>query len=139
MNKLLELADIRDYLKTLDTAAENFYIGKLENKKEKSIGVYQLDTDAPIISLGGLDCTAYQKKSVSILIHWNKNAKETEIESYKLYNQLLKIRNLKINDIPIRVVNLLTNEPVDIGTDEKTGVYERVIQLEFYYDRKESE
>lgn len=41
---------------------ENFYIGKLDNKKEKSLGVYQLKPEeTPIINLGGLDHTAYQK------------------------------------------------------------------------------
>jgi hypothetical protein len=41
---MLELVEIKDWLKTLETGADNFYIGKLDNKKEKSIGVYQLKT-----------------------------------------------------------------------------------------------
>ena len=36
----MELADIKDWIKTLGVG-DRFYIGKLENKKERSIGVYQ--------------------------------------------------------------------------------------------------
>ena len=34
------------------------------------------------------------------------------------------------------VIKLNTNEPIDVGTDEK-GIYERVIDIEFYYERNE--
>lgn len=80
MSKLLGLADIRDWIKSLNyTASENCYIGKLDNKKDKSIGVYQLKTSNETnIAIGGIDNTKTLEKSVSILIHWNKNAKETE-------------------------------------------------------------
>ena len=36
----MELADIRDWIKTLGVG-DYFYIGKLENKRERSIGIYQ--------------------------------------------------------------------------------------------------
>ena len=59
MNKLLGLADIRDWIKSLNyTASENCYIGKLDNKKDKSIGVYQLKTSNEAnIAIGGIDNT----------------------------------------------------------------------------------
>jgi hypothetical protein len=31
---------------------------------------------------------------------------------------------------------LLNNEPIDVGTDDK-NIYERVIELNFYYERKD--
>jgi hypothetical protein len=34
------------------------------------------------------------------------------------------------------MIKLNTNEPIDVGTDEK-GIYERVIDIEFYYERNE--
>ena len=37
---ILSLKQIKDWIKTLDTGAEHFYIGKLDNKNDKSIGVY---------------------------------------------------------------------------------------------------
>lgn len=140
MNKLLGLADIRDWIKSLNyTASENCYIGKLDNKKEKSIGVYQLKTSYDVnIAIGGIDNTKTLEKSVSILIHWNKNAKETEQKSQEIYNKLLTSRDFIINDIKVNYIRLLIPEPVDVGTDDK-NIYERVIQAIFYYENKEKE
>lgn len=138
MIKLLGLADIRDWIKTLNyTASENCYIGKLDNKKDKSIGVYQLKTsNESNIAVGGIDNTKTMEKSVSILIHWNTNAKETEQKAYEIYNDLLNAKNFIINNIKVNYIKLLVPEPIDVGTDSK-NIYERVIQATFYYEKKE--
>lgn len=134
---MLGLADIRDWLKTLNNKADNYYIGKLDNKNDKSIGVYQgKNTISPRITLGGCENSSYEVKAITILIHWNLNARETEEFSYKLYEELLKQNSVVINNHRINMINLITNEPIDVGTDEK-NVYERVIDLEFYYERNE--
>lgn len=134
---MLGLAYIRDWFKTLNNKAENYYIGKLDNKKDKSIGVYQGKNNAPPrICLGGRQNSSYEVKQISILIHWNLNARETEEFSYKLYEELLNQNNVVINTHRIRLIKLTTNEPIDVGTDEK-GIYERVIDIEFYYERNE--
>lgn len=138
MVKLLGLADIRDWIKTLNyTASENCYIGKLDNKKDKSIGVYQLKTsNESNVAIGGIDNTKTMEKSVSILIHWNTNAKETEQKSFEIYNELLNAKDFVINEIKINYIKLLAPEPIDVGTDSK-NIYERVIQATFYYEKKE--
>lgn len=138
MIKLLGLADIRDWIKTLNyTASENCYIGKLDNKKDKSIGIYQLKTsNESNVAIGGIDNTKTMEKSVSILIHWNTNAKETEQKAYEIYNNLLNEKNFIINNIKVNYIKLLVPEPVDVGTDSK-NIYERVIQATFYYEKKE--
>ncbi|SHK37970.1 hypothetical protein SAMN02745248_02405 [Hathewaya proteolytica DSM 3090] len=132
---MLGLSNIRDWLKTLNNKADNYYIGKLDNKKDKSIGVYQLkNTSPPRIALGGLENTTYEVKGISILIHWNTNARETEEFSYELYEEILKQNSVVINGHRINYIELLNNEPIDVGTDEK-NIYERVIELKCYYER----
>ena len=117
--------------------ADNFYIGKLDNKKQKSIGVYQLQTTNSNIAVGGLDNTKIKEKTVSILIHWNNNADETELKALELYYKFMNARNFNITDnILVNYIELLVPEPVDVGTDS-SNIYERVIQAKFYY--KESE
>ena len=162
---MLGLADIKDWLKKLDTIsvsdiykmtvkevnevklkqlaldsciiADHFYIGKLDNKKDKSIGVYQLERSSPPgIAIGGISNTKTMEKSVSILIHWNTNAKETELKALELYYKLLNLRNFEINEYKVNFIRLLVPEPIDVGTDSK-NVYERVIQATFYYEKKE--
>ena len=131
MSNILGLADIRDWLKTLKiTADDNYYIGKLNSKKDESIGVYQLKTS------NEANVAKILEKSVSILIHWNANAKETEQKSLEVYNKFLESRNFVINNIKVNYIRLLVPEPVDVGTDSK-NIYERVIQAIFYYEKKE--
>lgn len=138
MSNILGLADIRDWLKTLKiTADDNYYIGKLNSKKDESIGVYQLKTSNEAnVAIDGVDNTKILEKSVSILIHWNANAKETEQKSLEVYNKFLESRNFVINNIKVNYIRLLVPEPVDVGTDSK-NIYERVIQAIFYYEKKE--
>lgn len=131
---MITLADIRDWLKGLE-AAEHYYIGKLDNKRDKSVGVYSLNRSAPpVTAIGGAEQSTYNIKPVSVLIHWNKNADETEKAALNLFNKLLNIKNFQINGTQIYYIKLNVPEPVDVGTDEK-GVYERVIEIDLYYKR----
>ena len=131
---MLTKAQIRDYLKTIFTA-DNYYIGRLDNKKDKSIGVYDLKTkNKHYIAIGGLECTSYAKKNISILIHWNKNANETEIASNKLYQALLDKKDFNIDNIHIQYIELLVNQPVPVDTDDN-NIYEYVIECSFIYTR----
>lgn len=127
------LADIRDWLKFYSNA-EHFYIGKLDSKQDKSLGVYSLKrTGAPVTAIGSE--STYDIIGVSLLIHWNTNANETEIEARQLYETLRTIKNETINNSLVYMIELLVPEPVDVGTDD-SGVYERVIELKIYYERK---
>ena len=128
------LSDVRDWIKTLKTDAQNFYVGRLDAKKEKSIGVYQIkNAQSPRVCIG--DNTIYEIKSVSILVHWSKNARETEITSLKLYEEIKNARNFTIGGRKVFFIEMLQSEPVDVFTDDN-GVYERVIEIKIYTERK---
>lgn len=134
---MLLLKDVQDYIIGLGIAADDHvYIGKLDNKKQKSIGVYSRSTSGePRIALGGLACTTYDVKSVSLLIHWNKNKGETEQTAYELFEKLRDVSSLTLGDTHINYLRLVVPEPQDVGTDDN-GVYEYVIWLDFIYRRK---
>ncbi len=133
---MITLANVRDWLKTFNIA-ENYYIGKLDNKQDKSIGVYSLkQSTSPVIAIGGVENSTYNIKSVSVLIHWNKNADETEKAAYQIFDKLLNIKNLQINNTQIYYLKLNVSEPIDVGTDDK-GVYERVIEFDLYFKRRD--
>ena len=132
---MITLAEVRDWIKTFN-AANNYYIGKLDNKQENSIGIYQRKTiDGPRVAIGGRSLASYDVKSISVLIHWNKNANETEKRAQYLYNRLFEAESVVIGETPIKMIALLQNEPVDVGTDDN-NVYERVIELDLYYERE---
>lgn len=70
-----------------------------------------------------------------MLIHWNNNANETEVCARTLYNKLRTIKNVTINNSKVYLIQLLTPEPIDVGTDNE--VYERVIEMKIFFERKE--
>lgn len=133
---MLSLKDIRQYISGLAVAEDdNVYIGKLDNKKQKSIGVYSRPSSGPAnIAIGGLECTTYETKPVSLLIHWNKSKDESEKKAYELYEKLRSVTSLTIGDTHINYLRLMVPEPQDVGSDD-AGVYEYVIWLDFIYER----
>lgn len=129
---MITLANIRGFLKQFDLF-EHYYIGKLDNKQDKSLGVYSLKRSEPPVTAIGCD-SSYDVKGVSLLIHYNNNADETEIAALRLFENLLTVKDVTIGNTQIYMIQLLVPEPVDVGTDDK-GIYERVIEMKIYYER----
>lgn len=109
---MIELADVRDWLKTLGSA-EHYYIGKLDAKQDKSIGVYSRATTGtpPGIALGGAPCTKTAVKRVSILLHWTNNARETEAAAQALFEALQATEPVQIGEMQVNYLRLLVPEP----------------------------
>ena len=133
---MLGIGDVRDYIAGLGIADNNnVYCGKLDNKKDKSIGVYNLNRQRPLqTAVGGLNNSSYRIKSVSILVHWNKSVRDTEETSEQLYNMLRDTNNKIITDTRLLFTKMQVDGPVDVGTDDK-GIFESVIELDIYYER----
>lgn len=131
---MLYLEDVRDFISGLAIAADDHvYMGKMDNKKEKSIGVYQLkQARPPTISLG--NSGTYKVKPISLLVHWSKSARETEKAAFQLYEALRIIQKVTINDATIIYIQMLQEEPVDVDMDDKQ-IYERVIEINIFYER----
>lgn len=131
---MLGLADVRDYIKSFGLA-EHYYIGKLDSKKDKSIGVYQRQNSyKPRICIGS--SSSFERKPISVLMHWNKNARETEEQAFLLYQKLEEVvMPIEMGDTTVFFIDMLNAEPVDVATDDN-GIYERVIEFDVYY-RKE--
>lgn len=135
---MLGLKDIRQYIASLGIAVdEHVYIGKLDSKQQKSIGVYSRPTSgSPRTALGGLDCTTYDIKPVSLLVHWTRSASESEEAAFLLFEKLRSTTRLSIGDTHIHYLRLMVPEPQAIDTDDH-GVYEYVIWLDLIYERKD--
>ena len=133
---MLGIGDVRDYIAGLGIADNNnVYCGKLDNKKDKSIEVYNLNRQRPPqTAVGGLNNSSYRVKSISILVHWNTSVRDTEKAAEQLYNMLRDTNNKIINDTKLLFTKMQVDEPVDVGTDDK-GIFESVIELDIYYER----
>ena len=134
---MLKTTDIREWIASLGIAEdEHVYMGKLDNKQQKSIGVYSRSSSGPPkIALGGLDYTSYDVRPISLLVHWNRSKPESEAAAYELFEKLENVSSLSIGDTHINYIRLMVPEPQDVGTDDN-GVYEYVIWLDFIYQRK---
>lgn len=133
---MLGIGDVRDYIAGLGIADNtNVYCGKLDDKENKSIGVYNNNKQRPVqMAVGGLNNSSYRIKSVSILVHWNTSVRDTERTAEQLYNMLRDMNHITINDTKVIFTKMLVDEPVDVGTDDK-GIFEMVIELDIYYER----
>jgi hypothetical protein len=132
------LEDVLDYFEELNASKKfglkNFYIGKLDNKKEYSLGVYNLKHGnvKDIFCIGQL--RDYKTLNVSLLLHISKKFKETEEISNKIYDYLVNLiysDSFKIKNYDVFFINLLSGNE-DVGQDDE-GIYERVINIQILY------
>lgn len=137
---MVTLSDIRDYVAKLGIVKnEHCYMGKLNTKYEESIGCYHhRRRGAPRIPLGGKENAAFDVLPVSFLIHWNKNAAQTDQKANELYRILQDLKNVTVNNKQIKFCIMQVPYPQDVGTDE-TGIFEMVIEAEFYCSKAEKE
>lgn len=133
---MLSITEIREYISSLGIAEDDrVYIGKLDNKKPQSIGVYSRSSSGNAnIPLGGIQNSTYDIRPVSLLVHWNKSKPETEKEAYRLYELLRDAGRVEIGGIKVNYIRMMVPEPQDVGTDDN-GIYEYVIWLDFIYQK----
>lgn len=131
---MLKLKDVQQYITSLGLA-EQVYIGRLDNKKQKSIGVYpRSGSGPPVMALGGVQNSSYDVKALSFLVHWNKNPDETEQAAEELFRRLAGAGSVQMGETKAFGIRLMVPEPQNVGTDEG-GVYEYVIWADFIYER----
>lgn len=130
----MTLADVRDYIASLDLTKE-VYMGKLPDKPERSIGVYNSKHQYPYHgTLGGPNQQGYGIKHITLLVHWNKSPRDTEKVATALFDTINIARDVKINETTIKFIQPLYNLQ-DIGTDD-AGVYEYVIEVAVIYEKE---
>ncbi len=139
---VMTLKDVTDFFKELNTSEnwgiQNFYRGKLDNKKEKSVGFYNLKDKVYTPYVGGPTTGKDRDFYCSILIHWTKEYSPCEEVSSKIYNKIIELYDdldLEIGGFQVNYLELLSGNE-DVGTDDN-NVYERVIQLKICYNVKD--
>ena len=115
---------------------DNYYIGRIDTKKNYSLGVYNLADTGRREVIGGLK--VYEKKGVSLLIHGDTNKANTERKAWDLYNAIESVsknENILIaKEKKVFFIELLNNEPIDVNQDADS-VYEYVIEMNIYFEK----
>lgn len=132
----MTLETIRDFIAELNDSLSLFdsvYMGKLDAKPLKALGVYNYreKTDYSV-AIGGSDNDLSAERRFSLLVHYNKSPRETEEAAYALFNALKTVSNTETNDNLIYYIRPLYN-PQDVGTDIN-GVCEFVIDFAVIYE-----
>ena len=129
------LSDVRAWVAGLGIA-DAVYMGKLDAKKEKSIGVYNSKHQhAYSTAIGGPELESYGTKYVTFLVHWNKSPSETEKAAMALFEAVRSAREVKVNEATIKFFQPLY-EIQDVGTDDN-GIYEMVVEAAVIYAKGE--
>lgn len=131
------LSDVRDWVESLELA-EHVYMGKLDAKQEKSIGVYHSKHQhAYKTAIGGPALESYGTKYVTFLIHWNKSPRDTEKAAVALFEDVRDAREVTINNKTIKFIQPLY-EVQDVGTDD-AGIFEMVIEAAVIFEKGKGE
>ena len=128
------LSDVRDYVASLGIA-DKVYMGKLDAKQEKSVGVYNSKHErAYKTAIGGPALESYGVKYVTLLVHWNQSPREAEEAAVMLFEAVSTAREVSINAQRIKFIQPL-HEIQDVGTDD-AGICEMVIEAAVIYEKK---
>lgn len=128
------LADARDWLRGLGAIDATWSIGRFEAERERRACVYQRQTyDAADVAIGGAEATRTRAKRLAVLVHWNRNARETEQAAQALYDALRFNPRAEVGGARVGYVALRMEEPADLGSDSN-GIFERVIWMDLYYE-----
>ena len=128
------LSDVRYYIESLGLA-DHIYMGKLDAKPEKSIGVYNSKHQHTYqTAIGGPALESYGTKYVTFLVHWNKSPRDTEKAATALFEAVTGAREVTVNDTKIKFIQPLY-ELQDVGTDD-AGICEMVIEAAVIYAKK---
>lgn len=133
---MMTMDNILDWLETLDVA-EHYYAGRLVNKKEKSLGVYDKTTSGsrPVMAIGGQECSSYDIMPLSLLLHWTRSYPETEAAAMALWDALIDVKHVDIpGDQHIQFLQMTVPKPIYVATDAN-GIHEFVINFNLFYRR----
>lgn len=134
---MMYLNDMLDLVRGLSLVEDgHLYMGKLDGKKERSIGVYNSKHEKAFkTAIGGPACESYGMKYVSLLVHGSRSIRDTEHLAAALFEKLRNVREMRVNEVTIKFIQLLTNGPVDVGTDD-AGICEMVMEAAVVYAKK---
>lgn len=131
----MNLKKLRDYLKTI-LPYDGCWFGlyRLDTTRpDKGLCLYlRTNAGSNNIAIGGIEATGYRQEPLKLLIRWGKNGAEAEDKAREIYD-ILQTHVFEIDGLGC-YIQALHNIPVPMGADDK-GVYEYVIDFEFYYKR----
>lgn len=133
MIERLKTVKVKDYLKTIISDCEKWYIGKMDENQEKAIAIYANRRNLAKLS-DFKNLQSYGILPITLLLRWTKNYNIAETKANDIY-ELLDCSSFFIDDYRCNI-NCLYDGPIDLGSDEN-GVYKFSIELNLLYRKGE--
>ncbi len=130
---MITASDFKDWLKSKINCS-NWFTGGLRSTEEKAIVIYNGKAFTNPMAIGGIKNSSYVGKGIRILVHWNKNIKESELKVQEVYNTLLGLSGEEIEGKRVIKFNMRDPEPIYLGIDD-SGIFEYVVDLEIIIER----
>lgn len=132
---MMQLTEVRDWIKTKINWTDAISIGKIDKTLEKGLCVYSRPArSGQGIAAGGLANTKTAIKTVHILIRFGKYANLAEVKAQEVFTALLGVKDVTIGTTKVAFVRLSSQEPISLDTDED-GVYEYLIEMDIVHER----
>lgn len=126
----LSTKEVKDYLKTI-ILCDNWYIGKRDENKEKSITLFSNKRELEKISKFN-NLQTYSTLPITLLLVWSKNYNLAEIKANDIYD-LLDKRKFSINGFNC-FTETLNEGPIDLGSDDNNN-YKFSIEINICYTK----
>lgn len=133
MIERLQTVKVKDYLKTVISECEKWYIGKMDENQDKAITIYTNRRKTDKIS-DFKKLQSYGILPITLLLRWTKNYNLAETKANNIY-ELLDCSSFFIDDYRCNI-DCLYDGPIDLGSDEN-GVYKFSIELNLLYRKGE--
>ena len=130
---MLKVTSVKNHLKSVFSDTK-FYVGIINRKEDKCVGVYPRGASLKNIAIGGLNNTSVWYLPITLLVHWTDNSEQCEIKAQELYEYFLNNNDVTIDGRRIIDFNLLDSGPIDMSRDEK-NICEMVIRMNIAYER----
>lgn len=126
----MTLKSIREYTKENIEFDGSFYIGKIDETKEKAICFYpNKNPMAKSTAIGGKANKSFTVKAVTVILRYGQNADIAEQKAEEIQT-FFDEKFLFINSKRVFVISRY-EEPIPLGTDDK-GIYEYSFMFDFY-------
>lgn len=129
----MNISKIRDYFIEKFSWSDSCSVGKIDKDKEKAVCFYSSQNPAANnTAFGGKKNTGSEKKAITILLRYGKNAVAAEAKAEEIY-KFFDEKTFYIDEKRVFVISRY-DSAISLGTDEK-GVYEYSFEFTFYIER----
>ena len=132
----MTLSDVVSWVKANTPVGDGISAGRINGNKDRYIGVYnRRTTGKQRICIGGATNTQYQRKDISILVHWTTSPTAAEAKAQKIYKLLYGRSGIVMGKTAVISVDPGA-APVPVGADER-GIAEYVIEATIWHERND--